>query len=477
VLPVKGVMPLTRTERLLRVFTDVRPGEGSTALLMFANVFLILCAYYLIKPLREGWIAISGIPSLSKMEVKAYSSLAQSLLLIFVVGRYARLVDRFPRATVIKRATLFCMSNLVIFWVLQPEFFLQGLPGTGVIFYLWVGMFGVFVVAQFWAFAADLYTQEQGARLIPLVAIGATAGAAFGAWITQTLIDAGLLPTEYLLLAAIVPLAASMGLTQMADRRMPAATETTSKAQDAKVDESAAKAPPPSTGGSFGLVFAHRYLLLVALTTLLVNWVNTNGENLLFRVVQEVLASNALDQGVTGERQILEFTRDGTTAFYGGFYFWVNTVALVLQSLVASRLLKYGGFGVLFMMLPVVALASYTAMALVPIIAVVRLMKIAENATDYSLNNTARSVLWLPLSAELKYKGKPVIDTFFVRVGDGLAALTVMVGVQVLALRTASFFAFNVALVLVWIGVAALVVREYRRTVATSADSGSVAGA
>ncbi len=462
-------MQLTRTERLLRVFTDVRPGEGSTALLMFANVFLILCAYYLVKPLREGWIAISGVPSLSKMEVKAYSSLAQSLLLIVVVAQYARLVDRFPRAIVIKRATLFCMSNLVIFWVLQPEFFLQGLPGTGVVFYLWVGMFGVFVVAQFWAFAADLYTQEQGARLIPLVAIGATAGAAFGAWITQTLIDSGLLPTEYLLLAAIVPLGASVVLTQIADRRMPVST-TTSKVPAASVDESAANAPEPPAGGGFRLVFAHRYLLLVALTTLLINWVNTNGENLLFRVVQEVLESDALAQGVTGDRQILEFTRDGTTAFYGGFYFWVNTVALLLQSLVASRLLKYGGFGVLFLVLPVVALASYTAMALVPIIAVVRLMKIAENATDYSLNNTARSVLWLPLSAELKYKGKPVIDTFFVRVGDALAALTVMVGVQVLALRTASFFAFNVALVVIWLGVAVLVVREYGRVASTPAS-------
>ena len=121
-------MRLSRTERFLRVFTDVRPGEGSTALLMFANVFLILCAYYLVKPLREGWIAISGIPSLSKMEVKAYSSLVQSLLLIVVIGRYALLVDRFPRVTVITRVTLFCISNLVVFWFLQPEFFLQNLP-------------------------------------------------------------------------------------------------------------------------------------------------------------------------------------------------------------------------------------------------------------------------------------------------------------------------------------------------------------
>ena len=59
-------MRLSKTERILQVFTEIRPGEGPKALLMFANVFLILCAYYFIKPLREGWIAISDISGLSR---------------------------------------------------------------------------------------------------------------------------------------------------------------------------------------------------------------------------------------------------------------------------------------------------------------------------------------------------------------------------------------------------------------------------
>ncbi len=108
-------MQLSKTERFLNIFTEVRAGEGSTALLMFANVFLILCAYYFIKPLREGWIAISDIAGLSKMEVKAYSSFAQSIFLLFIVGWYARLSGRWDRAPLITRATLFCISNLVIF--------------------------------------------------------------------------------------------------------------------------------------------------------------------------------------------------------------------------------------------------------------------------------------------------------------------------------------------------------------------------
>ena len=134
---------------------------------------------------------------------------------------------------------------------------------------------------------------------------------------------------------------------------------------------------------------------------------NTNGENLLFRVVQEFLAGDAAEQGLTDPEAVLLFTKDGTTAFYANFFFWVNVAALALQAFVASRLLKHGGFGPLLLMMPVVALMSYTAMALVPVLLIVKLMKIAENSVDYSINNTARHVLWVPVSAEEKYKASP----------------------------------------------------------------------
>jgi AAA family ATP:ADP antiporter len=460
---------LSPLERFLRLFTEIRAGEGRIAVLMFVNVFLILCSYYFIKPLREGWIAVSPIAGLEKMEVKAYTSFGQSVLLVFVIAWYSRLVNRWPRGKLITAATLFCMANMVVFWFLQPDFFIANLPWTGIVFYLWVGMFGVFVVAQFWAFAADVYTDAEGRRLLPMVAIGATAGAAFGSQIVDYLVGGGLanhfawigfesladwvrqyFVTESLLLLAMVPLGASIVLTRAVD----ASTGRPGPPEAADDTESA---------GGVSLVLASRYLLAVAIITVLLNWVNTNGENLLFKVLQEVLAENAAEQGITDPEALLAFTRDGTTAFYGNFFFWVNVVALILQSLVASRLLKYGGFGVLLMLLPVVALTSYATMALLPILAVVKVMKIAENSTDYSINNTARHVLWLPVSSEVKFKGKPTIDTLFARIGDGFAALTVLFGVNLLGLSDSGYFVFTVGLVLVWIVYGLRVVREHRK--------------
>jgi AAA family ATP:ADP antiporter len=447
----------SKLDRFLRIFTDVQAGEGFTALLMFANVFLILCAYYFIKPLREGWIAVSDIGGLTKMEVKAYSSFGQSLLLIPVVWLFGRLSGRYRRSALITRSTLFCMLNMAVFWAIQPGIFMENLPYSGVAFYLWVGMFGVFVVAQFWAFAADFYTEERGNRMLPLIAVGATSGAACGSWITEILVKSGLFGTEWLLMVAMIPLTASIVLYRMVDIRQH------QQAIAAKVPPGPEPGIEDSGRSAISIVFASRFLLATALITLILSWVNTNGENLLFRVVQEFLKGQALKESISDPNALLAFTRDGTTAFYGDFYFWVNIVAVLLQAFVASRLLKYGGFGVILLTMPVVALVSYTAMAFVPILAIVKAMKIAENSTDYSINNTARNVLWLPVSAEMKYKGKPTIDSLFVRMGDGVAALTVLIGVQFLALSTQSFFVLNVVLVFLWIAFAFVVIREYRR--------------
>jgi AAA family ATP:ADP antiporter len=148
----------------------------------------------------------------------------------------------------------------------------------------------------------------------------------------------------------------------------------------------------------------------------------------------------------------------------------VNIVALVLQALVASRLLKYGGFGAMFLLLPTIALVSYTSMAILPVLWMVRVMKIAENSVDYSINNTARQVLWLPTTAAMKYKAKPVVDSLFVRLGDGLAAVTVLLGVHLWNLTTTSFFVVNVVLAAGWFLASVVIVREHGRL--TTAQQG-----
>jgi ATP:ADP antiporter, AAA family len=94
---------------------------------------------------------------------------------------------------------------------------------------------------------------------------------------------------------------------------------------------------------------------------------------------------------------------------------------------------------------------------------VVRVAKTLENATDYSIQNTARQALFLPTSREAKYKAKAAIDTFFMRFGDVIQAGIVYVGAEVLQLSTPQFAWINIALALVWLWVVAQIAAEHRR--------------
>lgn len=434
------------SQRLLGLVTEVRPGEAAPALLLFSSIFLVLCAYYFIKPVREGWLAVSVIAGLSKMEIKAYTSFAQTLVLLAVVPYYARLTTRWVRRDLISRVGLFFTSNALIFWLLHPGFLFEKVPYIGVIFYIWIGIFGVTLVAQFWSFAADVYSEERGRRLFPLVALGASSGAMFGAWLSELLVKDLAVEAFNMLPLACIPLLGALALARWVDRHGVTATH-------AGADASGRVAAPDTTG-VYPLIMHTPYLRFTALMIFAMFWVMTNGENILFALIQRALEAEGADEAAT---------KTLTTSFYSNLYFWVNLVGLLLQAFVVSRLQRWGGFTTLLLTPPVVSMVGYGAMSMESALSVVWSAKIAENATNYSINNTARQVLWLPASKEMIYKAKSAIDTLCVRFGDGLAALTVLVGTRVFAVEVEAFMLFNMLLIAFWFFMALLVVKEHRR--------------
>ena len=448
-------------ERLLGVFTEVRTGEAGTSLLLALNVFLLLTTYYIVKPVREALILVGG-----GAEVKSYAAAGQALLLLLAVPAYAALVSRMQRRTLINVVTLFFAACMVGFYLLAAA----GVPNVGVAFFLWVGIYNLMVPAQFWSFANDLYTPEQGKRLFVIVAFGASLGAVMGSWIAGLLVAP--LGVNQMLLVAAALLTATLLLTNAIDvrerRRAQAAAAGTAAAQRsaAAPEKPAAEEPPIPPGGAFRLVMKHRYLLLIALLMMFLNWVNTTGEYILGRVVSGT-AAEAVANGTAGGLSEGDFIGK----FYADFFFVVNIAGVVLQLFFVSRILKYLGVRVALLFLPVIAMGGYLLLAFYPVLAVVRWAKTAENSTDYSLQNTVRQVLFLPTTREQKYKAKQAIDTFFVRAGDLLSAGLVFVGTTFLSFGTTQFALVNVVLVLVWIVIAVAIGRENAKLVAQDDDT------
>jgi AAA family ATP:ADP antiporter len=430
----------TRPDKWLCVFTEVRRGEAAGALLLAANVFCLLASYYLLKTVREALILSEG-----GAEVKSYAAGAQAMILLLVVPAYGAFASRVNRIRLINGVMLFFVSHLVLFHQLAAHGVQIGVP-----FFLWVGIFNLVVVAQFWAFASDLYTHERGQRLFPLVGIGASVGALVGAGLASGLLAAHVDPPQLLLLAA-TGLMVCIGLTSCANHREHSRHEP---ATAGPIDE---RLGPE---GGFHLIVTNRYLRLMALMVILLNVVNTIGEFLLGKLVV-VQASGALVDGTAAgltKSQLIGI-------FYGDFFGWVNLVSLVIQLFVVSRVFKRIGVRGALFVLPLVAFVSYAGLVLLPVLAAVRIGKIFENSTDYSLQNTARHALFLPTSREAKYKAKQAIDGFFWRVGDVLQAIVVFIGVR-LAFGVPQFALLNQLLVVIWLVVIVGINREHKRVVA-----------
>lgn len=438
------------------MFADVKPREGLTCIILISNIFLILTAYYLIKPVREGWLAISDIRGLTQLEVKAYSAFAQSLLLVGILPLYARLAATVSRRDLILYVGASFGVLLILFWLTQPGMPMAMLPYAGIAFYLFVGIFSVTLVAQFWAFCSDIYGPERGKRLFPLVAIGAACGAVAGSWIGEELVGLPTVEAFDLILIALVPLIGALLLATWSDRRGTYGHPSTWTTQ--RWDEPAA----PLGEGPFSLILSHKYLMATAGMILVFSWVVASGDNILFGIVQEniraALVTQQLDAAAYGAA-----LREATTAFYGDLYFWVNLAALLLQAFLVSRLLQFGGMRLLLLTTPFVSLAVYATLAFAPVLALIKVMKVAENSSNLSVNNTARHMLWLPTTKAMLYQAKPTVDTLFVRLGDGLAALTILIGTRVITLNSLDFVMINIVLIIAWIGLSIYLYREHDR--------------
>jgi AAA family ATP:ADP antiporter len=424
-------------ERVLRLFTDVQPGEGPRLLLLTLNVFLILTAYYVMKPVREALI----LDQPGGAELKSYAYAAQAVVLLVLVPLYGGLASRLPRRRLVNVVTVAFIACLPVFFLLA-----EAKASLGLVFFLWIGVFSLMVIAQFWAYANDVYTPDEGKRLFAVIAFGASSGAVFGSWVSAQLIRA--IGVNPLLLVAAAILASSLILFNVIDRRSDAARPAHAKSDDV----------PIGTDGAFTLVLRSRYLLLVALLVFLLNWVNSAGEYILSSIVK-----HAADAEVAAGRLAPGDEGRYIGAFFAEYFEVVNVVGMLLQLFVVSRVVKYLGVPVALCILPAVALGSYALAAIAPSLGVMRWAKTAENATDYSLMNTVRQMLYLPTTREEKYKAKQVIDSFVVRAGDVLSAATVYVGTAWLALGVSDFAWINVGLVLVWIVVAVLAGLEFNR--------------
>jgi AAA family ATP:ADP antiporter len=425
---------LTQLERFLGAFTRLRPGEGRSVVVFFIYALLMMLSYYILKTIREPLLLANA-----SAEIKSYAYAVTALLLLFIIPLYGLVFRHSSKRQLTRYVSLFFLVNLFVFY-------LAGRAGLdiGFAYYVWVGIFSVMITAQFWAFAADSFNVKSGQRLFPLIMVGATLGSLAAPALSGMLFPhVGPWP---LLLTAMVLLALTLPLVGWGRGAIPSGS--------GRSQSRSGKQHNAGVFGGISFVLSDRYLFLLAMLILLLNWVNTTGEYILSElVVRHADALVAADPGV--------LKADVIAGFYGNFFFAVNTITLLLQVFLVARIIRWIGVKGAVLVLPVLVLIGYGLVVFIPIFSIIRIVKIMENSTDYSLMNTTRHALYLPLSAAKTYEGKTTIDAFFWRFGDLLQAVSIYAGLHWFKFELEHFAVVNMVLAIIWLWVAWRISRYY----------------
>ena len=371
---------------------DAQPAELPGLLTAFACVFAMFSSYSILRPIRETMGLTSGVETLPALFWGTF------IAMLALQPVYGWLTSRFRRTVFLPWVYLFFILNIVAFhaWFNAQD------DHTWIarVYFIWVSVFNLFVVAVFWSLMADVFTREQAGRLFGFIAAGLSLGGLFGPFLGKQLVQP--LGTINLLLVSAALLAIGLGfmLAVLAWHRRHGVRE----------DAAAAGADPDARLGggalaAFAQVAKSPYLALIAVFVLLLTWVST----FLYLEQQALVAATFSD-------------RDARTEFFNTLDFWVQAASLTVQLFLFGRLYRWLGFRALITLVPVAMTLGFATLALMPSFAVLIGVMVVRRVGEYAIARPSRDTLYTVVTREEKYKAKSLIDTFVYRGGDATSA-------------------------------------------------------
>ncbi len=411
---------------LLRAL-NMREGELGLALVSALFFFLILCGYFLIRPVREAFGVSRGMDQLRWLFACTSGA---SLLVVLAFGRA---VARMNRRRFIPAAYLFVIACLLVFAGLLFSGVGGGAAGAGAeaapakwisyTFYVWLSVVNLFMTSVFWAFMVDTFDADQGKRLFAFIGIGGTLGAFAGgttaSWISNAVesphLPAGLMIAASLFFAAAIVVMLSIdrkiGRATAASVAMRADGGATGQAQRADDDTSreqrasAAGLSPNERFLSFweGLLLVLRspYMLSIGLWVMFMAVSNT--------MIYFTQANIVLENTDTLSQRIGSFAQ---------FDYVSQFAVLLTQVLVTTHLVRKLGIGWTLAILPLLTLAGFVVLAVWPVYGVMLIFQAVHRAGRHAVARPSREALFSVVTPAEKYKAKPVVDVFLYRAGD-----------------------------------------------------------
>ena len=390
---------------------DRRSDEIATTALAAGCFFLIMCGYFMLRPIRETMGLDEHIDDLHWLFLGTLTVMIPTSL------GFSWLASRLSRRNCITTTFVIILVCLAAFSLALTVFDRHLGPWTGRLFYVWLSVINVLIISAFWITIVDNHRQEQGRRLFAYIAVGGTLGAITGPIITATTIAH--LGEPLLLCSAYLCFALTLFILRF--MLFPAFDRA---AYVASGDEGHSR---QRIGGAAinGLWHLFTNLRLGLLALYIISF--TILASLLY-FEQARLIKEALPE------------RTDRTQLFGWMGAGSQTATILLQLFITSLILTRWGLAPALLALPLLMLFGFLTLTLTPAmlaapvamlditilsapIALILILDIGRNAASHALSRPAREVIFTTVPPEDKYKAKSAIDTFVYRSGDAGGAL------------------------------------------------------
>jgi AAA family ATP:ADP antiporter len=410
--------------------------------------FFILFSYYVLRPIREQISSTYGTENLSWLFWATFA------VMLVAIPAYSYLVGKFHRRKLVPSIYLLFISNLLMFWAAMKFGSDAAQIWVARAFFVWISVYGLFIVSFFWSVIGDMLTTGQGRKYFGYMAGGGTIGGLAGSQTASLLVKQ--IGVANLLLIPAGLLTAGLIIYLMMER-------STSRLGALEMVAESGKATGGNPFAGFTAVFKSRYMMSICGYGVFLAVCGTTVYFQQSEIVKE--AYDSLPE---------QAAKESRTQYFANINFYVSLLTLLLQFVVVGYLMKYVGLGKTLAALPIAYIIGISALAFSPTIGVLAIVSVLGRSAEYGIANPAREVLFTSVNREERYKAKSFIDTIVRRGGDTTVG-SLYQGLREsagMAMSTLSLIVIPVAVV--WAGLALYIGIENKRVVAKNEDESGI---
>jgi AAA family ATP:ADP antiporter len=378
-----------RPSELLNRAVKIEAHEVRATLSSFSFVFVLMAAYYILRPVRDAMASdwtdaeVSWLWTLNFF----FSAIAVSL--------YGGAVSKLRFRSLVTSVYAFFALSFLLFYVSTQISGDRELIDKS--FYVWISVFSLFHISVFWSFMADLFNKTQSLRLFGFIGAGASAGGLAGPAIPAFF--AGSIGTDNLILIATVLLLLTIPIIGFLQRLKK--VDLHNDSLQVGSDNLEYIGGNPLSG--FSEFLKSPFLLGIGLFILLY----TSIGSFVYFELKNLLA---------------DYDRETRSQIWASMDLVVNSLTLVIALFITGRMASRFGLAFTLASVPVLISGGMLVIAAAPTVAMVVGLQIIRRAGNYAITRPGREMLFTAVDRETRFKAKPVIDIVVYRGGDMLNA-------------------------------------------------------